>query len=127
MLAVVVCMQAASIPAEGRRVLEPLEREAYWLDDYSHPQRGHGLEGLVGHELQVHQLLNLATQMHDSGQLEKALSICSKVVEKDPENGEAFALMSKCYADKGEVAAAERAIGQVRQIYNQRLATWSIF
>jgi len=124
----VVSSRGSSIPAETAADLDPLEIEAYTTPDgHTQPQWDRRANGLTGTAQQVHERLQLAAQHHQDGELEKAVASYKQAIKMDPNNGEAYASLSKCLADQGKTALADKAMVKATRIHNDQLASWSLF
>lgn len=117
----------ATMPAERPEDLDPLEVEAYTPNDYKQPQWARRADSLKGTEQQVHERLQLAAQLHQDGELEKAVTTYKQVIKMDPNSGEAYASLSKCLADQGKMTLADKAMSKATRIHNEQLASWSLF
>ena len=76
----------------------------------------------------AHLQLQKVAQLHQEGDLDKAVQILKTIVQKaDAEHhGEAYALLSKVLSDQGKYELADRAMAKATRIYNEGLKDWSL-
>lgn len=72
-------------------------------------------------------MLQQAAQLHQDGELDRALQQYKKAIKEDPKNGEAYASLSKCLNDQGKFDLADKAFAKAMRIYHAKLAAWSLF
>lgn len=76
---------------------------------------------------EVHSLLERAAREHQQGELESAVSLLRQALKINSQHGEAYASLSKCYADQGKDQAAKKAMQRATKIHNQQLSSWNLF
>ena len=76
---------------------------------------------------EVHALLQRAANQHQEGNLDDAVKSLKKVLKLDAQHGEAYASLSKCYADQGNDDLAMKARVRATKLYNEQLTSFSLF
>ena len=76
---------------------------------------------------QVHSLLERAARQHQEGELDDAVKSLRQVLKLDSQHGEAYASLSKCYADQGKTEQARKARVKATKLYNEQLSSFSLF
>ena len=76
---------------------------------------------------QLHTLLQQGAQLHQDGDLDKAVQTYKKAVQQDPKSGEAYASLSKVLNDQGKHDLADKARAKAVKINNAALHAWSLF
>jgi cytochrome c-type biogenesis protein CcmH/NrfG len=74
-----------------------------------------------------HVLLERAATTHQQGELDKAVQILKQLLRSHPNNGEAYAMLSKVLTDQGKHQLADRAMAKATRIHNDELAQGSLF
>ena len=76
---------------------------------------------------QYHAFLERAARLHQDGDLQAAVNEYQQAIELNANSGEAYAGLSKCLHDQGQLEVAEQAMAKATNIHNAGLASWSLF
>lgn len=85
--------------------------------DYTHPNSN------------AHLLLQRAAELHQQGDLDKAVQVLKNILQKVDTNyhGEAYAALAKVLNDQGKFDLADRSMAKSNRVYNEGLAQWTLF
>ena len=75
----------------------------------------------------IHSLLERAARQHQEGDLVQATTLLRQVLKLDSQHGEAYASLSKCYADQGKYDMARKAMEKASKLHNEQLSSFSLF
>ena len=70
----------------------------------------------AGSSTKLHVLLQSATQLHQSGELDQAVGELKKVLRDDSSNLEAYSALAKVLNDQGKFDLADRAMAKARKL-----------
>ena len=74
----------------------------------------------------LHTLLQRAAQIHQEGDLDKAVQVLKQLLRQEPNHPEAYMALAKALNDQGKYDLAAKASAKATRIQNDRLAEWSL-